>query len=389
MLSIVKLRLLSLRDNYVVFLVMTAMALGFTAVFGIAFNTYRPSVIIVDEDNTPYSAEFMEELKQNKIFKFLDSDKNDAFARVEEGKVIAALIINEGFHNSIERGREINIGQVKIKDDKYLLTLQETVKGIIVKMAGSERISTVTADFVSSLKPGADKEKIKGLAYENVMDSWTFKKPMEVTSMVADTNIRSEYDSMKQSMIGFTVFFSMYTMVFSIGTILSDKKYKTWDRMLVSPVSMSSILGGTMVVSFLVGMIQMSVLIFAGRYLFGLDWGRSLGGIIMVTTVFVFTITSFGLMLSGIVKTEAQLGAVAPVVLTSTSMLGGTMWPLEIVNNKVLLFLAELTPQKWAMQGFLNIAAKGMGFKSAILPSLVLLAMGITFFTIGVKTVKR
>jgi hypothetical protein len=37
----------------------------------------------------------------------------------------------------------------------------------------------------------------------------------------------------------------------------------------------------------------------------------------------------------------------------------------------------------------LNIAAKGMGFKSAILPSLVLLAMGITFFTIGVKTVKR
>jgi ABC-2 type transport system permease protein len=389
MLSIVKLRLLSLRDNYVVFLVMTAMALGFTAVFGIAFNTYRPSVIIVDEDNTPYSAEFMEELKQNKIFKFLDSDKNDAIARVEEGKVLAALIINEGFHDNIERGREINIGQVKIKDDKYLLTLQETVKGIIVKMAGSEIISKVTANFVSSQKPGADVEKIKDLAYENVMDSWIFKKPLKVTSTLADTDIQSEYDSMKQSMIGFTVFFSMYTMVFSIGTILSDKKYKTWDRMLVSPVSMSSILGGTMVVSFLVGMIQMSVLILGGRYLFGLDWGRSLGGIIMVTTVFVFTITSFGLMLSGIVKTEAQLGAVAPVVLTSTSMLGGTMWPLEIVNNKVLLILAELTPQKWAMQGFLNIAAKGMGFKSAILPSLVLLAMGITFFTIGVKTVKR
>jgi ABC-2 type transport system permease protein len=181
----------------------------------------------------------------------------------------------------------------------------------------------------------------------------------------------------------------MYTMVFSIGTILSDKRYKTWERMLISPVSMSSILSGTMVVSFLVGMIQMSVLILGGRYLFGIDWGKSLAGIIMITTVFVFTITSFGLMLTGLVKTEAQLAAVSPVVLTSTSMLGGTMWSLEIVNNKVLLFLAELTPQKWAMQGFLNIAAKGMGFKSAILPSLVLLAMGITFFTIGVKTVKR
>jgi ABC-2 type transport system permease protein len=109
----------------------------------------------------------------------------------------------------------------------------------------------------------------------------------------------------------------------------------------------------------------------------------------MLTTVFVFTITSLGLMLSGIVKTEAQLGAIAPVVLTSTSMLGGTMWPLEIVNNKVLLFLAELTPQKWAMQGMLNIASKGMGFESAIMPSLILLAMGIIFFSTGVKLVKQ
>jgi ABC-2 type transport system permease protein len=69
-------------------------------------------------------------------------------------------------------------------------------------------------------------------------------------------------------------------------------------------------------------------------------------------------------------------------------MLGGTMWPLEIVNNKVLLFLAELTPQKWAMQGMLNIAAKGMGFEAAIMPAIVLLTMGIIFFGIGVKTVK-
>jgi ABC-2 type transport system permease protein len=130
MLSIVKLRLLSLRDNYMVFLVMTAMALGFTAVFGISFNTYRPSVIIVDEDNTPYSAEFIEELKQNQIFKFVDSDKENAIAGVEEGKILAALIIDEGFHDDIEQGNEIKIGQIKIKDDKYLLTLQETVRGI-------------------------------------------------------------------------------------------------------------------------------------------------------------------------------------------------------------------------------------------------------------------
>jgi ABC-2 type transport system permease protein len=190
-------------------------------------------------------------------------------------------------------------------------------------------------------------------------------------------------------MIGFTVFFSMYTMVFSIGTILSDKQYKTWDRILISPISMPSILGGTMIVSFLVGIIQMAVLVLGGKYLIGIDWGNSTAGIMLVVTVFVFTVTSLGLMLSGIVKTQAQLGAMAPVILTSTSMLGGCMWPLEIVNNKVLLFLAELTPQKWAIQGMEEIAAKGMGFEAAIIPSIVLFAMGIVFFGIGVKMVKQ
>lgn len=49
MLSIVKLRLLRLRDEYLVFVIMTAMALGLTFIFGFSFNGYRPSVIIVDD----------------------------------------------------------------------------------------------------------------------------------------------------------------------------------------------------------------------------------------------------------------------------------------------------------------------------------------------------
>jgi len=388
MLSIVKLRLLRLRDEYLVFVVMTAMALGLTFIFGFSFNSYRPSVIIVDEDKSLYSEDFIEELRQIDTFKFIDTDVNSASKLVEEGDALVALVINKGFQNNIQKGNNITIGQIKVKDDTYILTLQETVRSLIMKMAGSKKIAEVTADFISSQKT-VDKEKVESLAYKNVMDSWKYKNPLKITSTVANTSENLGYDAMKHSMIGFTIFFSMYTMVFSIGTILSDKQYKTWDRMIISPVSMCSILGGTMFVSFLVGIIQMVVLILGGKYLIGIDWGNSIAGIMMVTTVFVFTVTSMGLMLSGIVKTQAQLGAMTPVILTSTSMLGGCMWPLEIVNNKVLLFLAELTPQKWAIQGMEAIAAKGMGFEAAIIPSIVLFAMGIIFFGIGVKMVKQ
>jgi ABC-2 type transport system permease protein len=389
MLSIIKLRLLRLKEDVMVFVIMTAMALGFTAIFGASFDSYKPTVLIVDEDNSYYSEYLKNELRQNKEFNFQDTDLISASDKIEDGNAAVALLIKEGFNDNIEQGNEISLGLMKVKDDTVILTIQELVSSITSKMAGGIRIADVTANFIQSVNPEANSQDIKTSAYNNVMDSWKYKNPMTVTATVAESGIDSGYDGLMHSMIGFTVFFSMYTMVFSIGTILSDKRYKTWDRMLVSPVSKASILGGTMTVSYLTGAVQMGVLILCGKYLLNIDWGNSMSGVLLVSAAFVFAVTSLGLMLSGFIKTQGQLGTLAPIVLTSTSMIGGCMWPLEIVNNKVLLFLAELTPQKWAMQGIEGIASQGLGFNSAILPTIVLLIMGLIYFTIGVKALNH
>jgi len=386
MISIIKLRLLKLKDDVAVFFLMTVMALCLTALFGFSFNEYSPTVLVVDEDNSSYSRIFIDELKTNSAFKFLDSDMNTAVTEIEDSKVLAALQIKEGFQDEIKAGDSVSLGVMKLKDDTLILTLREMVSSIVLKMAGGIRIADISSDFISQTSP--DRSEVWQLSYNKVMESWKYKIPVNVTSTVVKTNTDSGYDNLKYSMIGFTIFFSMFTMVFSISTILYDRQHKTLQRMLISPVSKSSILGGSMIVSYLVGAMQMGVLILGGKYLFGIDWGNSILGVLMVTAAFIFAVTSLGLLLSSVLKNQAQLSSMAPLVLTSTSMLGGCMWPLEIVNSKVLLFLAELTPQKWAIQGIGNIASKGMGFESAILPSIVLLIMGIIFFTAGVKLIK-
>lgn len=388
MLSIIRLRLLRLKDDFMVLLLMTVMAIGLTAVFGVSFNTYRPTIMLVDEDKSVYSENFIQDIKDNKSFKFIDSDLNDAVKEVEDGNALAGLLIKDGFKDDIEKGEDINLEFIKIKDDTLILTLQKEASSIALKMAGGIKVADIAADFIRSDVPDANLEDVKTSAYENVMDSWKYKTPIEVKTTITNSLKDSGYDGMKHTMIGFTIFFSMYTMVFAIGTILSDKQYKTWQRMLISPVSKFSILGGSMVVAYLTGILQMGVLILGGGFLLGVDWGNSMGGVLLISSAFVFAVTSLGLLMSGIVKTQAQLGSMAPIVLTSTSMIGGTMWPLEIVNNKVLLFLAEITPQKWAMQGIDSIASKGMGFEAAITPTMVLLLMGVIFFTFGVKIMK-
>lgn len=389
MLSVIRLRLLRLKEDVTVFLMMTIMALGFTAIFGASFDSYKPTVLIVDEDNSYYSECLINELRQNKGFNFDDSDLINASEEIQEGNAAVALLIKQGFNENIENGKDVSLGIIKVKDDTVILTVQELASSVILKMVGGIKIADVTADFIYSAKPEASKQEIKAVAYNNFMDSWKYKNPMKVTSKVAESGVTSGYDGLMHSMIGFTLFFSTYTMVFSIGTILSDKQYKTWDRMLVSPLSKASILGGTMTVSYLTGAVQMGVLIICGKYLLKIDWGNSMAGVLMVSAAFVFAVTSLGLMMSGFIKTQAQLGTLAPIVLTSTSMIGGCMWPLEIVNNKALLFLAELTPQKWAMQGIESISSKGMGFESAIMPTIILMLMGIIYFTVGVVSLNK
>lgn len=388
MLSVIRLRLLRLKDEIIVFVLMTVMAFGLTAIFGASFDEFRPTVLIVDEDRGSYSEVFINELKANKAINFTASDMKDAAAQVQEGKVLAALVIQKGFSEDIKGGERVSLGVMKIKDDTVILTLQKLASSTAQKMAGGVRIADITADFIQAQKPEVDRQAVTVSAYRAVIDAWKYKRPMEVTSSVAETGSSSSYNNLKHSMIGFSLFFSMYTMVFGIGTILSDRQYKTWQRMLISPVSKASILGGSMVVAYITGAIQIVILVLGGRYLLGIDWGSSIPGVLMVAGAFVFTVTSMGLLLSGVVKTHAQLSAITPVVLTSTSMIGGCMWPLEIVNNKLMLFLAELTPQKWAVQGMESIASKGMGFEAAVLPTLVLLAMGIVFFAAGVKIIK-
>lgn len=388
MLSIIKLRLLRLKDDVLVFVLMTGMALVLTAVFGISFNTYRPEIMIVDEDKSNYSEMLIDELRTNNSFNFVVTDMDEASKSVQGGNVSVAMVVYDGFEESLISGSEVSLGFIKIKDDTLILTLQQAVTSIASKMAGAVKVADITSDYISSQDNMTDTEAVRAKTYTGVMDSWKYKNPMNVISTIANTKNQSGYDGMKHTMIGFTLFFSMYTMVFSIGTILSDKQYKTWERMLISPVSKTSILGGSMAVAYLLGVVQMGVLILCGNYLLGVDWGNSMSGVLMVAAAFIFAVTSLGLMMSGFVKTQAQLGAIVPVVLTSTSMLGGCMWPLDIVNNKALLFLAELTPQKWAMQGIEGIASKGMGFEAAVLPTIVLMGMGAVFFIAGVKVLK-
>ncbi|WP_425448474.1 ABC transporter permease [Dethiothermospora halolimnae] len=387
MLSIMMLRLQKLKRDYFIYLLMMIMAFAFTLVVGGLDSSYKPTVLIVDNDNSEYSNMLIKELKDNNGFKYKVSEKVKAIEAIENNNANSAVIIDKGLQNDIKKGINPSIGIAKLKEDQYTMTIENMVSSITTKMITNINISKDATDYITQYINKGEKEIFDSM-YDKTMEAWKYRVPIKVKRTILDAG-NNKYDQVKHGLIGFTLFFTMYSIVFSVGEILQDRKYNTWQRILISPISKTSILGGNLVVSFILGFLQIAILIMGGKYMLGVDMGPSMIGVLLIIIAFVFAVTSLGLLLSGVVKNHGQLSAITPIVLTSTAMLGGCFWPIEAVDSKIILVLSNITPQKWAIEGIEKMAMYGYGFsfETVILPTIVLVAMGAVFFGIGVRLV--
>jgi ABC-2 type transport system permease protein len=120
-----------------------------------------------------------------------------------------------------------------------------------------------------------------------------------------------------------------------------------------------------------------------------IDLGGNFLALLLVLFAYVLAMNGLGLLFSGFVSSPQQLGAIAPVIIVSTSMLGGTMWPLEMITNKALLFAANLMPQKWAMDGMRSIIVYNGDFSNVMYPVSILLLIAVILFVLSLVPYNR
>ncbi len=204
---------------------------------------------------------------------------------------------------------------------------------------------------------------------------------VEIKAM--DNQVQNGFESIKHSFMGYILFFSMFTMVFGIGSIVEEKENHVWQRQLVSPLSSGVVLAGNMIASFIVGMIQLMFMIVFAKYVFGIDFGGSIVALFLVLACYVIAITCLGLLLSNMVKTSQQLGSFSPVIIVGTSMIGGCMWPLSIITSDILLFMADLTPQRWAYLGLKAVIVNNGGISDVLMPIAYLLIIAAVLFGVA------
>jgi ABC-2 type transport system permease protein len=98
---------------------------------------------------------------------------------------------------------------------------------------------------------------------------------------------------------------------------------------------------------------QAVFLILAAWLFFGVHWGDSIG-LLLITAAVICLGVAIVLLMATVFRTQQQATALGPWIGVALGMLGGCMWPLEIVPP-IMKTIGRLSPAFWAMNAYLSL----------------------------------
>jgi ABC-2 type transport system permease protein len=143
------------------------------------------------------------------------------------------------------------------------------------------------------------------------------------------------------------------------AAMIQTRQYGILSRALAAPTRPRDLVGGEALAYLSLTVGQAVLIVAIGALLFGVEWGNPFAA---AALVFVWALVGTGAgMLSGtLFRTPEQAGAIGPAVGIAFGMLGGCMWPLEVVPPTVRA-LGHVTPHAWAVDAWVEVLSRGGG----------------------------
>jgi len=185
---------------------------------------------------------------------------------------------------------------------------------------------------------------------------------------------------------GMALMFLMFTVTYGGRSLLVEEAAGTLPRLLVSPTSSAQILAGKIFGIFLTGVVQLAILIGGTTLMFRLNWGNPLWVILMVLAS-VLGATGWGVLLTALLKTPGQAGAIGSAVMLIFGILGGSFTNIQMLPESIQ-FISYITPNHWGLQGFTTLASGG-SLQGILTPLAWLAGMFLLLFAVGVVIFSR
>ncbi len=340
---------------------------------------------VVNIDQGELASVFIKDvLKSKDMAKMLNvSEVSESEARksVESGDLAAAVVIPKGFTDKIMSGK--NAGMEVLGDPG-----QEVRAGIIRSIANAyaSRLSSVMigaevpVGFL--MKTGAvPPDQAESVVHQLVEEAKAASENPQITVAKGSLAKQRELTAIEYYSAGMSVMFLMFGSMYGAFSLLDERRQFTLMRLMSTPTSRLTILGGKLAGIFLIGVLQFSVLVLVTRLVYGVKWG-SVPEVAVLTAATVLATTGLAVFISSIGKTRGAVAGISELIIQPMAVLGGSMIPL-IAFPPWLQAVSRFTINYWAISGFRDLML-GKGIESIVQPVLVLIVIAAVFMALGV-----
>ncbi|MDZ7706289.1 MAG: ABC transporter permease [Trueperaceae bacterium] len=182
------------------------------------------------------------------------------------------------------------------------------------------------------------------------------------------------------------LFMFINTLVAAWG-LPTDRQRGLTRRAFAAPTGSSAVLLGEWSYRLLVALLQAGLIVIVGAVLFGVDWGHPLA-VAAIVVLFALSATGASVLLGSLARTPQQVTALAPPLGIALGMLGGCMWPLEIVGP-TMRTLGHATPHAWAVDALMRVVGAGAGPSDIAVELIVLAAFAAGFLLLALASFRR
>jgi ABC-2 type transport system permease protein len=366
------------------FLFSLIMPIVLTLLFGYAFGGFgsgsdpRLPVGWLDQDDSPVSRQLYQMLAESKVIRLIE-DPLQTPAGLESlvlnEDLVGAVIVPAEYSHDLKEGKPVRLRLIAQTGTPAGTSLETEILGAVIHLESAVRTAAVLEGLA-----GAPYDYI----YEQALAAWQ-NPPVRVIEQKSQA-IQTQDNpgaSMANTSPGVMLQFAIAGLLVSASMIVAERKTRCLQRLLTTSTSRVQILSGHYLAIFIQILCQFVILITFGQLLLKVDYLRSPDATLLVAVCAAACIAAIGLFIGTLARSEEQAIIFSLVPMFLLAGLGGAWVPLEVIGPTFEV-IGHFSPVAWAMDGFKNVAVRGLGIESVLQPATVLLGYALIFFLLAV-----
>jgi ABC-2 type transport system permease protein len=333
--------LLQLRRDRLTLAMMVALPILQLLLFGYAINTdvrHIPTVVY-DQDRSAASRDLAQSLVATGFYDIAGSVESyeDIARALRRGEAKVALVVPADYAASLSRGTTARVQLIVDGSDPQTVASATNTAASLVVARSSELMVK---------KLGAAGQR---LVFEPMsLEANTWYNPELRTAVYVVPGL-----------IG--VILTMTMVMLTAMAIARERERGTLEQLIVSPVRKLELILGKIVPYTVIGYVQMTLVLLAGRLVFQVPLQGSLLLLYALAFVFIAANLALGLFFSTLAKTQQQAMQMSFFFLLPNILLSGFMFPFEGMPRPAQ-FMAQALPLTHFLRIVRSITLKGGGF---------------------------